>query len=401
MQKKYNIVMFGMNPYTDWLKGFNTRNLQVLDHLQMFDQVEKILYVDFLPFTWKRSLRHYVENILFGIKARGTLFGDLTSRCTQVSSKIVVYSTIDSIFKEKTVIKEVETVIKRLGFQKYLLWSNNPMFVSAYEKLDAWLKLFDTIDNWLEHPSYKKYKKRLKRNYRLISKKADLIFTVADELKNFYRELDRKKDVHFIANGVDLERFSEPNLKAPENFMGLKKPIITYIGSIQNRLDLEILEYIYKHNQDKTFVMIGPTWPVYLKKIRKKSTEAKLMEKYQNVHYLGRKPYSEIAGYIAHSDLLIIPHKEDEFLKYTSPTKLFQFLAQGKPVVTTRGAGVAHFADLVYIASDKDDFNNKIKKALIEASTSQLEEERKKAVFGHTWYNRVKHMLEIIERKVV
>jgi glycosyltransferase involved in cell wall biosynthesis len=389
-----------MNAYTDWLKGFNTRNLQILDHLQRFDEIEKILYIDFLPFTWKRAIRHYIQNILLGIKNRNTLFGDLTSRCTQVTSKITVYSTIDSIFSEKKVIYEIKKVLLRLGWSNFILWSNNPMFVSAFNELPAQLKIFDTIDNWLEHPSYHAYKNRLQDNYQLIAKKADLIFTVAEKLKDFYLKLGRQSNVHFITNGVDLERFLVQDLPLPNDMQKIKRPIITYIGSIQNRLDLEILAYLYQKNPEKSFLMIGPTWPVYFKSCRKKSPEVKLMEKYQNVHYLGRKPYSEIASYIQHSDIMIIPHREDEFLKYTSPTKLYQFLAAGKPVVSTRGAGVDYFAKLVHLASSKEEFQAKIQLALKEVGQQKLAEQRRQAVQNHSWSNRAGDMLAIIRQKM-
>ena len=399
MKNSYNIVLFGMNPYTDWRKGFNTRNLQVLDHLQRFDEVENILYIDFLPFTWKRAARHYVQNILFGFKNRNTMFGDLTSRCTQISSKILVYSTVDSMFKKETVINEIKTVCERLEFDDYILWSNNPMFASAFMDLPAKLKVFDAIDNWLEHPSYSMHKDRLAKNYKLIASKADVIFTVADELVNFFQGLGREKDTHFIANGVDLESYENLNVKIPEDIKNLPKPIITYIGHIQNRVDLEILEHVFKSNPDKSFVMIGQTWPVYLKSLREKSPEVKLMDKYKNVHYLGRKPYAEAIKYMLNSDVLIIPHREDKFLKYTSPTKLFQFLAAGKPVVSTRGAGVEYFSKYCHIASTKNDFQNKLKIALSETGDNKLSEARKAAVSEHSWHNRVSKMLEIIGKK--
>lgn len=393
--------MLGMSPYTDWLKGVTNRNFQVLNSLQKFDEVEQILYIDFLPFTWKRTLSHYLFNIFSGIKNRETLFGDLTSRCTKVSSKISVYSTIDSKFSDKKVVEEIKTVIKRLGFSDFVFWSYNPMFIDLFKSLNASVNIFDTVDNWLTHPSYKNYYDRLKNNYKTISNEADIIYTVADKLKDFYAELGRNNDVHYIENGVDLDRFEKDAYDIPVDMTKIKKPIIGYVGTIQNRLDLDILENAYSKNPDKSFVMIGPTWPMFLKSLRQKSKEAQLMAKYKNVHYLGRKSFRETPAYLSCCDVMIIPHREDDFLKYTSPTKLYEFLAAGKPVVSTRGAGVDLFANLVHTASDSQEFNEKIELALKETANQELATRRKQAAQEHSWDKRVQKMLDILQSKML
>jgi glycosyltransferase involved in cell wall biosynthesis len=171
-------------------------------------------------------------------------------------------------------------------------------------------------------------------------------------------------------------------------------PIIGYIGTIQSRVDINLLEYLAQKNPDKSLVLIGPIWPEFLKKIRRPAIEIRL-KKYKNVYFLGRKSYQESPKYIHQFDVAIIPHKLDEFIKYTHSLKLLEYLACGKPVVTTPASGAEKFSHLIYIAQDYRDFNEKIQKALTE-NNPELVRLRLEAARENSWSLRFEKMMELI-----
>ncbi len=94
---KYNILMFNMSEFREWKSGIVNRNSHILHNLLKQDQIDKILSVDFLPFTKKRALRIYFQSVL---KSHGgkRIKQNPTSKLTQISDKLYTYSTIDALY---------------------------------------------------------------------------------------------------------------------------------------------------------------------------------------------------------------------------------------------------------------------------------------------------------------
>lgn len=387
MTKKYDVVMFSMSDWQDWnKKGIVNRNYHILNQLLKNDKIGKILSIDFLPYTKKRALRSYFENQIFSTGDQ-IVKRSPTSVLKKVSEKLYTYSTIDSIFSEKKVYNKLNRVISDLKLENIILWSYFPMFAGYFDKIKSKIKIFDTVDNWTEHPNFKNYKKRLKTNYNLIDQKADLIFTVAEDLIKLY---PNNKNVHWIPNGVDVEKFinydSEFRIK-DQNSQIIKKPIIGYVGIIQDRIDIELIEHISNENEDKSIVLIGDVWPdANIDKIKNK----------KNIHFIDRVKYEELPNYLNNFHVAIIPHKINEFTKSMNPLKLYEYLACGKPVVTTPIAGIENFKDLISVASSKEEFNNKIKEAL-QKNNKDLEEKRIESVRDYSWKSRMDEMMDYVE----
>lgn len=378
-----------MSEFREWKSGIVNRNSHILHNLLKQDRIDKILSVDFLPFTKKRALRIYFQSVL---KSHGgkRIKQDLTSKLTQISDKLYTYSTIDSLFSEKKVYKKLNKIIKKIfdEDEKLLVWSYFPMFVSYldYFKNHAVKKpinIFDTVDNWTEHASFQQYKNRLQQNYKTIAKKTDIIFTVSKDLLQLYPQNHHK---YWIPNGVDIKHFEK---KSDKKMIHAGKPIIGYYGIIEKRLDYDLLKHIAQKNPDKSFVFIGWVW---------KNADVDELKKLQNVHFLGRKEYQDLPLYLNEFDLAIIPHKISQFTKSMNPIKLYEYLSAGKPIVTTKIAGLERFQDLVYTADTPEQFNQKIQQALQE-NNQELQQERKQAVKEHTWNHRVDEMLKIIDIK--
>ncbi|MFA5050613.1 MAG: glycosyltransferase [Patescibacteria group bacterium] len=420
--KSLEIVMFNMSSFSEWEGGIVNRNYHIFNKLSQDENVKRIIAVDFLPFTFRRAVRNYLENIIRGPKGK-IIWRDLTSVLRKIKStsgaEIYVFSTIDSIFTRPNFLKKNlggfsshQIVIKKLNKilikinknqsekTKRVIWSYFPMFIDYFNKIPADLTVFDAVDNWIEHPSFARYKKLLEKNYKIIAQKSDLIFTVADNLVEFFKNLGRKKDVYWIANGVEPKHFAkEQSVLKNDPILMIPRPIIGYIGTIQNRVDFNLLEYLAQQNPDKSFVLIGPLWPVFLRKLRRPTTEIKKLKKYKNIHLLGRRPYDLTPAYIKFFDVAINPHKLDEFIKYTDSLKVLEYLACGMPVVTTPPSGVEKFSHLLYIAADYQDFNKNIETALAE-NQPELKEKRLKRIIEEDWDNKLLEMMNILKTKV-
>ena len=407
--------MFNMSTHSERKQGIVNRNYHVVKNLLNNESVVRIFAVDFLPFTFKRALRIFFENIFYKQEGK-VIYRDITTKCVksnEFSTELYIFSTIDSIFSKQKVIQKINKILDKINESsknankelKRITWSYSPMFVDYFYKptqpsgIKSDLFIFDAVDIWTHHPSFSLFKKTLKDNYSIISQASDLIFTVSENQLSFFKKLGAK-NVHWIANGVDFNFFAKAEQTKPlKDLDKITRPIIGYVGTIQNRIDLDLMEYLAKKNPDKSFVLVGPIWPVFLRKFRRPAIEIKKIKKYKNIYFLGRKSYKLTPRYINGFNLAIIPHKLDEFIKYTYSLKALEYLACGKPVVTTPASGVEKFSHLIYIAKDYVDFNKKIDLAL-KSDKIETSQQRKKIAETKDWQPKIKKMIELINQKI-
>lgn len=386
--KKYDVIIFNMSSYTEWQRGISNRNFHIIDHLKHNPQINRILAIDYLPHTWKRFLRNFYENIVNTPPGKTLQISPLT-RVYQPEEKIIVYSTIKNKISIHKTLTEINDYAQKQNFKNIILWSNYPLLTEHFDSIEHQISVFDTIDNWSEHASYKKFKKELKQNYQIIRDKADIIFILAKDSEKIFHP--RKENMYQITQGVDLVHYQNKSKLINNDIARLPHPIIGYVGIIQeNRINFPLIEYLAQKNPDKSLVLIGPIW-------RKEDEER--LKKLPNIYLLGAKSYAEIPNYIQQFDVGIIPHLVNEFIKYTCPMKLYEYMACGIPIVTTDTPGVEQFSDYIKITNNFEKFNEFIQN---ELSTDSLEKrsEKLQIIKEHTWAKKIDQMLNYIEEKI-
>lgn len=388
-KQKLNIVMFNMSKYSDWQKGVVNRNYHILHNLTKNENINKIIAVDFFPFTWKKAIKTYIKDQILNDTRGSIKYGDLTSRCWQISSKILVYSTIDSVLNSKKIIFELNKIIKMQEMENNLIvWNYNPLYTDyLHNQFNQVLNIFDAVDDWLEHASYKKYKNKLKKNYQDILENSNLIFTVSQYLK---KELFKNQNnVHWMPNGVDLD-FFQSQTNVSERLNDIPKPIIGFLGILQDRIDSNLLEFLAKKNTDKSIVLAGPVW---------KNFPKEKLNKYSNVYFLGPIPYQEIPSLYNGFDVGIITYKTTKFIQSTDPMKFYEYLAAKLPIVSTPVAGLDRFQELIQIADTHEKFHHLINQAIKE-DKDELIEEKLNVLKNNTWQYRIKQMIDLIYNKI-
>lgn len=380
--------MFNMSNYSEWDEGVSNRNYHVLKELINRPEVNKILAIDYLPLTFKRAVRVFKEDLVLNIQDSKVIKRGLTHKVSKISDKLYVYSDINFFFNPKATIKNIKKTALKLNFGDMVVWSFFP-FVAPYSDLGQKLTIFDAVDNWLLHSSYEKQKTRLEESYNLIKNQSDLIFVVSNNLLNFF---DDQPNVYWIPNGVDIKHYNKKYSLINRDISDIKKPIVGYIGVIQNKVDFDLIKYVAEKNPDKSVVLVGPVWD-------EQDQNKIILDKLENVHFLGYKKYSESAMYIQQFDVGIIPHKREAFSASTNPMKMYEYLACQKPVVASSNIGTENVEQMIYTANTPEEFNQKINQALEENSPDK-EEQRLEFVKNFSWFNTVNKMLELINNKL-
>jgi len=157
-------------------------------------------------------------------------------------------------------------------------------------------------------------------------------------------------------------------------------------------VDIDLIIYAANTKKDWSFVLIGPFWEKNVEIIQK----LKILKKQKNIFLLGLKPYKILPNYIKGFDVCMIPHKITAYSLASFPLKVHEFLASGKPIVSTNLPFVDEYKDVIYVARNPSEFVEKIEVALTENNA----EKRKKRISiasQNTWEHRIKSIEDIIK----
>jgi len=273
------------------------------------------------------------------------------------------------------------------------------------EKIDD----FIYINSWVFHyPNVSKYIKPRLRVYHCIDplvmdydtrhgiiserqliQNSDIVICTSKQLQQEKKKFHPK--TFFVSNAADIKHSilaTDKNLAEHATVSKFKKPIIGYFGSIEKRIDYEMMRQVIEKNGDKTFVFAGPV---------SKEWVPDFFFSVPNVHFIGRIPYSEMPSVVKSFDVAIIPFRKYEDSATVFPMKLFEYLGAGKPVVATDfNPDLKNFTgDLVPYCSDANQFSIAINEVLLNNSESQ-QNERIKLASEHTWESRANAIEQLI-----
>ena len=178
----------------------------------------------------------------------------------------------------------------------------------------------------------------------------------ADLLRQQIIGLRGNKNLAFSTNGVDPEHFR--NIKEDfvfndvfQKVLNRGNKIVGYYGAMAKWMDYDLLKYVAAQLPDVDFVLIGKKYD--------DSFDASGVDAVSNIHFIGPVPYADLPQYAAKFDICSIPFVVNSITNATSPLKLFEYMALGKPVLTTAMQESAKY-DAVNIATDAEDFVQKV-----------------------------------------
>lgn len=393
-----NIIMIPFHDYKKWInEGFRTRDAHLCEHFEQDNRVEKILVVNrpvslaeivLKRNSWKTSGGEVVfskNNIQISKMSRKVWCIDifLTDFFKVAIQKKTWWFTS---FNYKKVTDAINNAVNMLGMKENVLLLQNPMAIGAVKNVNKSKFVFDAIDNWMFHPQMKN-KELIKSNYQYVKKNADIIFTVSEALAESFAG---HSNVNWVANGVDKQFFSEA-FKCNKNS---KNIVVGYVGKIQERVDFELVEKCLEAFENVKFMFLGPAYS------QKEKIET-LKKKYNNIEFTGDIHYNKLPEYLKNIDITIIPHKVDEFTNSMNPLKLYEYLAAGKPVVSTKVAGSDDISDYVFIAENDDGFIMNLKEVVEKVNRCEFnaQEIADSIPFECTWNYRSNVMLDCIDEK--
>jgi UDP-galactopyranose mutase len=244
--------------------------------------------------------------------------------------------------REKALSKLLDELLVLNGAVRPILWFYTPMMYSFASHVDAAAVVYDCMD---ELANFKFAPPQLRKTEAALIARADVVFTGGHSLYEAKRHLH--DNIHPFPSSVDVSHFrlTRGGCDEPSDQRAILGPKLGYYGVIDERLDLELIGAVAKARPNLSFIFIGPVIKI----------AAEDLPKAANIHYLGQKNYSELPAYLSGWDAALMPFALNEATKFISPTKTPEYLAAGRPVVSTQITDVVrHYGDLggVFFADD-------------------------------------------------
>jgi len=283
----------------------------------------------------------------------------------------------------------LDELAKRENIDGPILWFYTPMMLDGRGGIEPSCVVYDCMD---ELSMFKNAPTELIERERRLFDLADLVFTGGQSLYEAKR--DKHRSVHAFPSSIDVSHFRKAldTGDEPDDQRSIPHPRIGFCGVIDERTDIVLLAKIAELRPDWHFVMLGPIVKV---------DEADLPHR-ENIHYLGGKNYNDLPAYIGGWDVAMMPFAMNDSTRFISPTKTPEYLAAGRPVVSTPIRDVVRpYGDLglVHIASTSEEFVAAIEKALAE-DTETRRAKAAKFLSTISWDKTQREMQQLIEEVI-
>jgi glycosyltransferase involved in cell wall biosynthesis len=281
----------------------------------------------------------------------------------------------------------LDELIRRCRIESHVAWYYTPMALGFTRHLRPLATIYDCMDEltgFLGAPT------RLREREAELFERADLVFTGGHSLYRAKR--DRHPAVYPFPSSIDAEHFNKArtNRQEPEDQAELARPRIGYFGVIDERIDLELIAAIAELRPNWQIVMIGPVVKISSDRLPRRP----------NIHYLGKRPYAELPDYIAGWDVAFMPFARNDATRYISPTKTPEYLAAGRPVVSTSIDDVIRpygIRGLVQIADAPADFVAAVEAELTRRDRGRWLAQVDELLAGNSWDSTWQKMSTLID----
>lgn len=305
-----------------------------------------------------------------------------------------------NIALNKILMKELENINLPKYIQIYSTdWKLSVIDIENYIDKDFKL-IYEYIDDI--NPSLSGTKElpvNITEKYEYMLKDIENTFVIvtADELEKDVLAKRGNEKLAFSCNGVDYKHFSvlDKDFVLDDNkFLDIikeNKPIIGYYGALASWFDYELVEYLAKQRPEYNIVLFGIKYD--------DSFDKSNLSKYSNVYFLGSKSYDILPNYASKFTVCSIPFVINSITEATSPLKLFEYMALGKPIVTTDMNECRKY-ESVMISKTKQDFIELIDKAINLNSTDDKNyfDTLKKEALQNTWKEKANVIIELLKR---
>ena len=358
------------------------RNQFICDELARRDSQRRILFVG-LPRDMSNAFRHgRFRELINGSKpVSASRPNIILASPTKLLPNTI---TLGRWWNEASFRRHVRRRMQQLEFHKPLLWINAHSAVHMVGRMGESGVVYDITDDWTTLTQSARLTQLITRQDQELCRRADAVIVCSERLREMKAGVARQ--LHLIPNGVNAGHYSAVQ-SLPEQANRWKHPVVGYVGTIHpDRIDVSLVEGIAREMPEASIVLVGPN--------HLRAAEMDRLEGLANVFFTGPIPYNEVPSYMNAFDICMTPHRVTPFTESLNPIKLWEYLAVGKPIVSTNVAGFRDYPQWVSIASTAGEFTEAIRCGLVESP--DVAPARRAEAARHSWSARVDEIERVL-----
>jgi len=272
--------------------------------------------------------------------------------------------------------RQIRPLAQQMGLQSPVLWTSLPTAVDVAGQLGESALLYYCGDDFgalagVDHAT-------VSRREVELAGKADLILAASDRLAERFPAARTR----LLPHGVDHALFATPCPRAPD-LPDDGRPVAGFYGSISEWIDIELLVACAQRLPHWHFVFIGT--PVI---------DIQPLQRLHNVRLLGPRAHAQLPGYVQHWNVSLLPFRDNAQIQACNPLKLREYLAAGRPIVSTPFPALQPYQAHVSTVSNAGE----MVAALQAAADMPCSPDQQASVAEHTWQARAAQLATWVER---
>lgn len=363
---------------------------------------EKVLYFSLVTWKWIKQRPHFVAMELvnsgkYKVDYRyQTLYDKFTP---DHEKKNLVKNKVEQIKNFRIIPFKIFPAVTRfriflnsnIAFFRTSFWNYDKIIITHPNQIDFFFikvqKLKGTKFYYEAMDNYEEWEEDrdgyLDKQRRVVSNSRHIIVS-SKKLEDKFKKMYGLNNIALVRNGYDKNTF--------ENYddieTKLKKPAVTYIGTIDDWFDFDVIKKYADKHKDIYFNIIGPMNPAVKEQVD--SIKSK------NIIFHGPIEHHLVPKYIEDSDVMMMPFLINDIIEYVDPVKLYEYLYLKKPIVSSYWKELDQFDGLVYFYKRPDDFEKVLDTAL--KSKFKENDKYKKLMKESTWESRLEDYLKVLSR---
>jgi UDP-galactopyranose mutase len=284
----------------------------------------------------------------------------------------------------------LDELIATRGLDSPIAWFYTPMALPLLQGMDPGLVVYDCMD---ELSAFLNAPRELLELERMLLDAADIVFTGGPSL--YRSKQSRHANVHCFPSSVEREHFAratDPALHHPDQG-DIPHPRLGFFGVIDERFDPEAIRLLAETHPDWHIVLVGPVVKI----------DPATLPRLGNIHYMGQRSYAELPAFLAGWDLALLPFAINEATRFISPTKVLEYMAAEKPIVSTPVTDVLEpYGHIVHIGRQAAGFVTACERALAEPLDARLRRlaKMRDVVNATSWDATAERMCALIDAQL-
>jgi glycosyltransferase involved in cell wall biosynthesis len=297
---------------------------------------------------------------------------------------------IGRALNEKHLRGQIKRVLRHLSWTATHLWINQHEAAHLLSKGNTVKTLYDITDDWTKFSGNQSQLQLVTAQDAILCKYCDHVIVCSQQLFDDKAKIVDIEHLHLIPNGVHVEHYetvADAGLPVHTIAKHWTKPVFGYTGTIHgDRVDVSLIAAVAHAYPAATIAMVGPNLL--------DQAEQQELDRFSNIVFTGSQRYADLPDIMRAFDVCMVPHLVTPFTESLNPIKLWEYLAAGKPIVSTNVAGFRDFSNMVFIARTHEEFVNNLSAALIKDKSSSLD--RQAVAHKHSWDSRLNDVLHVL-----